>query len=461
VTARALVVVGDALLDADVHGRADRLAPDAPVPVVRVAGESERPGGAGLAAVLARRLAGERPVVLVAPIADDPEGVRLRRLLEEAMVEVVALPHDGRTTVKRRVLAQDGRPVLRLDQGDPVEVGDLPEDARAAIQEAAVVLVSDYGLGTTGSSAVRDALSGRTGRVVWDPHPRGAAPLRGADLVTPNHDEAGSGTQVPDVARRADELLEQWEARAVAITMGARGALLSRGEGAAVAVPAPDAETAGRDTCGAGDCFAAAAALALADGAVTSEAVERAVAEATSFVAAGGVSTYLTKPAETAVDRDKNVRYDEPRAAHEVVAEVRAAGGTVVATGGCFDLLHAGHVATLRAARALGDCLVVLLNSDASVHRLKGPSRPIVPEEDRARVLAALDPVDAVVVFDDETPAATLRDLRPDVWVKGGDYSEAQLPEAAVLREWGGRTVLLPYLDGRSTTSMVEHARAT
>jgi rfaE bifunctional protein nucleotidyltransferase chain/domain len=138
-----------------------------------------------------------------------------------------------------------------------------------------------------------------------------------------------------------------------------------------------------------------------------------------------------------------------------VSTRVRAHGGRVVATGGCFDLLHAGHVSTLQAARALGDCLVVCLNSDASVRRLKGPGRPLVAEADRAAVLAALACVDAVVVFDEATPAAVLRQLRPHVFAKGGDYSAADPPEGAVLAEWAGEVVLLPYLEGRSTTRLV------
>jgi D-beta-D-heptose 7-phosphate kinase / D-beta-D-heptose 1-phosphate adenosyltransferase len=137
---------------------------------------------------------------------------------------------------------------------------------------------------------------------------------------------------------------------------------------------------------------------------------------------------------------------------------VRARGGTVVATGGCFDLLHPGHVHTLQAARALGDCLVVCLNSDASVARLKGPGRPVVGEADRAAVLAALGCVDAVAVFDQDTPVELLRRLRPDVWVKGGDYAAAELPEAPVLASWGGRAVILPFVEGRSTTRLIEEA---
>jgi D-beta-D-heptose 7-phosphate kinase / D-beta-D-heptose 1-phosphate adenosyltransferase len=235
----------------------------------------------------------------------------------------------------------------------------------------------------------------------------------------------------------------------VAVTMGARGALLSYGSGAPMVVPA--VAVTGGDPCGAGDSFAAAAALALADGAVTGEAVAAGVAFASAFVARGGASAW-------------DAGGDEPNVVAEpgaegVIARVRAAGGTVVATGGCFDLLHPGHVATLRAARGLGDCLVVCINSDDSVRRLKGPSRPLVTATDRARVLEALEFVDAVVVFEEDTPSEVLDRLRPDVWAKGGDYAGAELPETEVLQRWGGQAVVLPYLDGHSTTALVERSR--
>jgi rfaE bifunctional protein nucleotidyltransferase chain/domain len=214
------------------------------------------------------------------------------------------------------------------------------------------------------------------------------------------------------------------------------------------------AEAVAGDPCGAGDCFAATAALVLAGGGVLSEAVERAVAAASEHVRSGGAAAKDPAPATA---RSGVVPLD---AAARLTREARAAGRTVVATGGCFDLLHAGHVATLRAARAAGDLLVVLLNSDASVRRLKGPGRPLVPAADRAAVLAALDVVDAVVVFDDDTPVPALRRLRPDVWAKGGDYVVETMPETPVVASWGGTTVALPYLDGRSTTSLVSRAVA-
>jgi rfaE bifunctional protein nucleotidyltransferase chain/domain len=223
------------------------------------------------------------------------------------------------------------------------------------------------------------------------------------------------------------------------------------------------------DTCGAGDCFAAAAAAALADGALPSEAVALGVDSAAGFVAAGGAAAFDpaagTSPADALADAPGDVPAGALPGANGEQAEldrllerVRRQGGVLVATGGCFDLLHAGHIATLQAARALGDCLLVCLNSDESVRRLKGVSRPLQPAADRARVLLALECVDAVVVFDEDTPANALRQIRPDLWAKGGDYSGVPLPESAVLAEWGGEAVTVPYLRGRSTSALVQLA---
>ncbi|MGY1717840.1 D-glycero-beta-D-manno-heptose 1-phosphate adenylyltransferase [Blastococcus sp. SYSU DS0552] len=454
-SARPLVVVGDALLDVDLVGTASRLTPDAPVPVVEEIERHERPGGAALAAVIAAA-SGGREVVLVAPMDADEDADRLRALLA-GRVRLIEIPATGGTAVKQRVRVGD-HSVARLDSGAPVAVlGELPAAAAAAIRDAAAVLVADYGRGTTADPAVRAALAEARGPVVWDPHPRGADPVPNARLVTPNGAEAArvaadaaTGTGLAAVGARAEALIRQWGVGAVAVTLGARGALLSYGSGAPMVVPA--VAVTGGDPCGAGDSFAAAAALALADGAVTGEAVAAAVAFASAFVARGGA---------TAWDADERVEAEvaaEP-GAEAVIARVRAAGGTVVATGGCFDLLHPGHVATLRAARGLGDCLVVCINSDDSVRRLKGPTRPLVTAADRARVLEALEFVDAVVVFDEDTPTQVLDRLRPDVWAKGGDYAGADLPEAEVLRTWGGQAVVLPYLDGHSTTALVERSR--
>jgi D-beta-D-heptose 7-phosphate kinase / D-beta-D-heptose 1-phosphate adenosyltransferase len=486
-----LVVVGDALLDRDLDGRAERLAPDAPVPVVDDPAERRRPGGAALAATLAATLDG-REVVLVTALAGDEAGSALRGLLEAAGVEVVDLGLDGQTPEKIRVRA-DGRSLLRLDRATrPGRVGPLERAGRRALEGAGAVLVADYGRGVAAEPGVRAALAALPARrpVVWDPHPRGPAPVPGARLATPNRAEAAGfagqvhGTGLAAVTARARLLARRWSAAGVAVTLGPGGALLVEGAGAPLVVPAPPA--AGGDPCGAGDRFAATAAGLLGDGALPSEAVAGAVAAASAFVAAGGAATVqLDVPppgtperhppvpgppnregsqageavgavVHTPAPRDPSTHTSPLDRALDLVAAVRAGGGTVVTTGGCFDLLHAGHVATLRAARALGDCLVVCLNSDDSVRRLKGPERPLVREADRVAVLEALGCVDAVVPFDERTPEAVLRRLRPDVFAKGGDYALSDLPEAAQLATWGGQAVVLPYLEGRSTTQLMK-----
>ncbi len=452
-----LVVLGDSLLDVDLYGRVERVCPDAPVPVVDEVAEHPRPGGAALAALLAAR--DGHQVTLVTPVGHDEAAERLRDLLA-AEVRLVALDYDGPTSVKRRVRV-DGHSLVRLDTGSGSgRIGVPGADVLDAVGDADAVLVSDYGRGATGVPSLRDRLADLRAPVVWDPHPRGAAPVRGVRLVTPNASEAGAFASEfgssPDngsvglaaVARCAAALVRAWQVGAVAVTMGEAGALLSYGDGAPVVVPAPD--VAGRDSCGAGDRFAATAAASLGAGALPEESVRAAVYSASAFVAAGGaaaVPEHRTPPGRGDGAAASGVDH--------LLAQVRARRGTVVATGGCFDLLHTGHIASLRAARSIGDCLVVCLNSDASVRRLKGDGRPLVRAADRARVLEALECVDAVVVFDEDTPDEVLRKVRPDVWAKGGDYAGTDLPEAAVLAEWGGQAVVLPYVRGRSTTALV------
>ncbi|MFJ6000126.1 D-glycero-beta-D-manno-heptose 1-phosphate adenylyltransferase [Streptomyces sp. NPDC092370] len=449
-----LAVVGDVLLDEDIEGVSTRLSPDAPAPVVDVTGDRRHPGGAGLAAALAAR--GGRDVVLVTALGDDDASEAVRHDLRDR-VRLLELPLNGTLPVKTRVLA-GGRPVVRIDRGGgtPGEPGDA---VREALAGAHAVLVADYGRHTAG--ALRPLLeeAARRTPLVWDPHPKGDPPVPGARLVTPNAAEAqalhpgSGGTTLGAYAERGARLAERWRAAGVAVTLGERGVLLTRpGSGTPMLVPVP--YRAVGDPCGAGDCFAATAAAALADGLLPEEALQRAVAEAASFVAAGGAGNpdlWRTEPVPGPED-------DPATDAFGLAERVRARGGTVVATGGCFDLVHAGHVGLLESARRIGDCLIVCLNSDASVTRRKGPGRPLNPAADRARVLAALGSVDAVVVFEEDTPEAVLARLRPDVWVKGGDYSVQDLPEAEVLRTWGGQAVVLPYLDGRSTTLLARRA---
>jgi rfaE bifunctional protein nucleotidyltransferase chain/domain/rfaE bifunctional protein kinase chain/domain len=479
-----LVVVGDVVLDRDLIGRSERLCPDAPVPVVDVDEVRESPGAAALTALLC--LADDMDVTLVAPLAADRDGGRLAELLASAGVHVIGLPHEGGTRRKTRVRCA-GQSLLRLDDGGPgTPDGDLPADTRRAIEAADIALVSDYGAGTTAHPALREVLTGLSSRrpVVWDPHPRGTSPVPGCALVTPNLLEARAVTAdalgTPDVLAAA--LVRRWAARAVAVTAGPTGAWLSTSADEPYFVAAPVVVAA--DPCGAGDRFSATTAQALARGSVPSEAVAAAVADASAWVAQGGAAAL--RPGfrtATAAGRSAGAAHGRrPAAVHagrhgpavplsadtatgpvltpagdafELAAAVRRDGGTLVATGGCFDVLHAGHVASLEASARLGDAVVVLLNSDASVRRLKGPDRPVQPAHDRARVLMGLRSVDAVLVFEEDDPCAVLDLLRPDVWTKGGDYDASALPELQLVRSWGGRVILLPYLAGRSTTAIL------
>jgi D-beta-D-heptose 7-phosphate kinase/D-beta-D-heptose 1-phosphate adenosyltransferase len=458
-----LVIVGDTLLDRDVEGSVNRVAPDAPAPVLDEESVHERPGGAGLAALLAAAH-GEK-VSLVTALADDAAGARLCELLTAAGVTVYALPLPGATPEKIRMRAA-GQVLLRLDRGgSPHAPGEAPAAALDAICAATAVLVSDYGRGVARHPALRRALADTKAPIVWDPHPNGPAPVPNVRLVTPNLAEvrklagdAGGGSMLTTAQRGGQALRQRWRAGAVVVTCGAQGAVLCHSGSTPMVVPTP--RVAHGDTCGAGDRFAATAALALASGALVSEAVQEAVAAATAYVA--GEPGISAATAHVAGEPGTSAAAGEPErvgadAAGELVAKVRARGGTVVATGGCFDLLHIGHLATLRAARQLGDCLIVCLNSDDSVRTLKGPDRPVTHETDRSRLLAALDCVDAVVVFDEPTPEAVLTWLRPDIWVKGGDYADGgpALPESDLVRRWGGETVIVPYLDGRSTTRTI------
>ena len=285
-----LVVIGDALLDRDLDGRAERLAPDAPVPVVDALEPHDRAGGAGLAATIAA--AAGHAVTLVCALGDDAAGARVRALLESAGVTVCDLGLPGATPEKVRVRA-GGRALVRLDSGGEARAcGALSEAARGALRGADAVLVSDYGRGVAAEPTVRAALA-RLGAtpIVWDPHPNGSEPVPGCALVTPNAAEAAAGAAEAAataaspadagaaLARheaRARALRGRWQAVNVAVTLGSRGALLVHADGPALAVPAPHVGAA--DPCGAGDCFAATAAGRLAAGALPSEAVRAAVA---------------------------------------------------------------------------------------------------------------------------------------------------------------------------------------
>lgn len=470
-------VVGDALLDVDWEGAVDRVCRDAPAPILDAPVETCRPGGAALAAACVA--ASGACTILVTALSADDNGRHLRRLIGEAGVEVVDLGLDGPTPEKLRLRA-GGQTLARVDRGctPMVPPGPWSRAATAAVRSADAVLVSDYGRGLAAvlpHSELRALLGGRA--LVWDPHPDGPQPPARTTLATPNLAEAhrlagGDGPAPPptaaatvDVADRLAQLL----GFPTAVTAGALGAVLADGHTSPAVVPTTPASG---DPCGAGDRFAASATVALARGAGLLDAVGAGVADARAFVAGSG--RLPRPPAQTGDgvlvrlpvgDGRMDDAADETAAADDPVDDavaaasaVRRQGGIVVAAGGCFDVLHAGHVRLLDEARRLGDHLVVCLNSDRSVRRLKGPGRPLNAARDRAAVLRSLGSVDGVVVFDDDTPCEVLAMLRPQLFVKGADYEGLDLVEREALAQWGGRVVLLPLVAGHSTTRLISTA---
>lgn len=409
-----IVVIGDLLLDREIVGEVKRLAPDAPVPVLSNLEEGARLGGAGLAAQHIRNLGEE--VLLIAAVAHDEDGDLLRKLSRRSGIALHELETSHPTRVKERYGTNE-QILFRVDRGnencEPVDVkGGLFDICK----HASSVLVSDYGGGVTHHPEIRKLISALTGRtsVVWDPHPRGGAPVERLALVTPNRNEA---RVVGDIEKRACELASIWNSP-VAITSGSNGAVACLDGSTSRIYPA---RRVSGDPCGAGDAFAAAVTVALSRGEDIEYAIARGVEHASDWVAI-----------------DKRLTSKE----------------IVVATGGCFDLLHVGHIATLRAAAALGDRLVVLLNSDSSVRELKGSNRPINSQDDRAAMLRALSMVDDVVIFEELTPEVALAKLQPDIWVKGGDYDSVELPENVLVKQWGGEVVIAPYLDGYSSSQI-------
>jgi D-beta-D-heptose 7-phosphate kinase / D-beta-D-heptose 1-phosphate adenosyltransferase len=354
-----LVVIGDALLDIDITGEVERLSPDAHVPVVDCRDQRDRPGGAGLAAVIAAERLGCE-VVLVASVGDDPPGARLAALLRDR-VDLVSLPLRGHTPQKIRIRTPS-KPMLRLDVGDgraaPIE-GGSERRLLAALRGASAVLVSDYGRGTAGRWPILTALEAFAERgrpVVWDPHPAGTRPLNGARLATPNENEArhfapgaapGRCRGTGAAARRAIHLSRAWHVAAVAVTMGAKGVLIGTADGAPVMMPAPAVDAG--DTCGAGDCFAVTAACALAAGLPLADAVAAGVRGTAQFLLAGAASRvgdcggpdqrpgpYLQRP--TAVTEAAG-RTADPHGRHPPVGPASPAG-------------HAGPAQEIRDDRA-------------------------------------------------------------------------------------------------------------
>jgi D-beta-D-heptose 7-phosphate kinase / D-beta-D-heptose 1-phosphate adenosyltransferase len=468
-----VLVIGDAILDSYLVGTADRICREAPVPIVALADRVDSPGGAANTAVNAAALGAD--VRLLTIVGDDREGrVLARSLTSRGVAPADLVADDSRETLSKNRLVADSQILVRFDRGSTEAAGPATEERvierlRAAFPAADAVVVSDYGYGVL-TPRVIDALAELQAAsptvIVVDAKFAQRFRHVGVTAVKPNHAEAarllGVSPQLgparsASVERHADELFELTGAQMVVVTLDVDGAiLLERGRPLYRTYARPSSNA---KATGAGDTFTAALSLALGAGAHAVAAVELASTAASVVVEREGTSACS---ATQLLDRigGKTTVVSGPDAVERLAAAYRRDGRRVVFTNGCFDILHRGHITYLNQAKALGDVLIVGLNSDDSVRRLKGPERPINSLDDRAHVLAALSCIDHIVPFDEDTPVGLIERVRPDVFVKGGDYRPDMLPERGAVESLGGVVHILPYVEDRSTTGIIQHIRA-
>ena len=461
-------VIGDLMLDEYVTGAVERISPEAPVPVVRAQSTEHRLGGA---ANVARQIAmlGAR-VSLAGICGEDAPGEELLRLCTASGIDTRAvLKLSGRHTTRKLRVVSHSQQLLRLDWEDiqPCAANvtlQLLEKLDSGEPPAAIIL-SDYAKGVLTPETLAAMLRSRSTipRVV-DPKHRDFARYRGATTVTPNlHElEVACGRTLPvedtaAIAAAARSVMANAGLESMVVTLGSRGMLVVPHDAPEVAVPAMRHEV--YDVTGAGDTAIAVLTLALAAKAPLIEAAQLANAAAgvsVCQVGAVAVSAASIRDALAAHPDGKLLSRQELAAR---AATWRAEGKRIVFSNGCFDLLHAGHLSLLSHASKLGDVLVLAINSDASVRRLKGPERPLVPQAERAALLAALTFVDAVTIFEEDTPLAVLQTIKPHVLVKGGDYQPSEVIGRELVEAAGGQVVIVPLTPEKSTSSLVARIR--
>ena len=463
-----LWVVGDIMLDEYVTGAVERVSPEAPVPVVRVHDTQLRLGGA---ANVARQVAalGAR-VHLAGLIGQDAAGDEVLRLCQKEGIDTgsVIRTTDRRTSRKLRVIGHSQQ-LVRLDWEDAAACTSATSAALATALSAAgapdAIILSDYAKGVLTPQTIAAVTARRgTAPVVVDPKTRDFTRYVGATTITPNLKELEEATgrkldptDKAAVAGAARALIAAAGLSAMVVTLSEHGMLIVPADAEEVAVPASRREV--YDVTGAGDTAIAVLTLALAARAPLLLAAQ--IANAAAGVSVGQVGA-------VAVDAD-SIRSEltaGPEAKvltrQDIVARAeswRMAGKRIVFTNGCYDLLHAGHLSLLHSAARLGDVLVLAINSDASVQRLKGPERPLVNQAERAALLAALACVDAVTIFEEDTPLETLQAIRPHVLVKGADYRPEQVVGREFVESYGGKVQLVPLLPAKSTSALVERIK--
>jgi len=468
-----VVCLGDIMLDRYIYGRVERISPEAPIPVIAVEREAMMLGGVGNVARNVAALGGSAG--LLAVIGDDDAGREVVRLLEtETRIEPDLITDMGRaTTVKTRYVA-GAQQLLRADQEVSVPLSQTSVDAvvqaaRAEMAGAGAIVLSDYAKGCL-SDNVLQAIIGAACEmglpVIIDPKSSDFSRYSGATLIKPNLKELSLATGMPcvtdsDIMDAAHEALNRSSAQALLITQSHAGmTLVTRADTGLDTVHFPTRALEVFDVSGAGDTVLAVLGLAIASGADMAQAALIANAAAGVVVSKVGTAVVhmdeVSRSLHTADVSRADRKISSLAEATDAVARWRAHGHSVGFTNGCFDLIHPGHLSLLRRARAECDRLVVGLNSDSSVKRLKGESRPLQAEMARALVLAALEDVDMVVMFSDDTPRALIGALKPDVLVKGADYTVETVVGADIVQAAGGRVVLVPLVPGQSTSRTIE-----
>jgi D-beta-D-heptose 7-phosphate kinase/D-beta-D-heptose 1-phosphate adenosyltransferase len=466
-----VVIVGDVMLDRYIWGEVERISPEAPVPVVRAGHRTEQPGGAANVAMNIAGLGGQ--VTLLGFCGDDGDGAILETRLRQTGIRSRMTTVAGHPTTSKLRILGGKQQMLRLDvektSGYPAEAYKaLISDLGQALSGAQVLVLSDYAKGVLSEDVCQDAIGMARDRnipVLVDPKQRDFMRYRGASTICPNLNELSVATGAPassleTVLQAGQAMVAQLDIEALTVTLSEKGIASLRRDSRFIS---PAVARQVFDVSGAGDTVIATLALARACKLEIESAVQLA------NIAAGIV---VSKVGTVPVSRDELLasltQEIELHAEEKVlpldrvmtrVAAWRSMGQSVVFTNGCFDLLHIGHITLLQSARREGDRLVVAINSDNSVRHLKGPTRPLVGQEERARILAALTAVDAVVVFEEPTPIRLIEVLRPDVLVKGGDYTEETIVGAKQVTAWGGRVKIIPTVEGFSTTELI--ARAT
>lgn len=461
------LVIGDVILDRYVHGETTRISPEAPVPVVRVTRTEERPGGAANVALNISCL-GVR-VSLAGLTGQDSAADTLTRTLSEYGVDCSFQKSAGFPTItKLRVLSQHQQ-LIRLDYEaatGPVDCPGLFEQIKAQLGHADVIVLSDYAKGSLANiQAFISACRSANKKVLVDPKGDDFTRYRGATLLTPNLKEfeavAGCCGDTDELVNKGEKLCRDLGLEALLVTRGEHGMSLISMENGPHHLAAEALEVF--DVTGAGDTVIATMAAALASGYDYLQAARFANRAAGLVVGKLGTATVTVEELnDTSRQHDSDQSpLLQPSELPALLREIRSRGETIVMTNGCFDILHAGHVQYLQQARQLGDHLIVAVNDDDSVKRLKGPGRPLNPLAHRMAVLAALKSVDWVMAFSEDTPEELIAKILPDVLVKGGDYRPEQIAGARQVLEHGGSVKIIPLLENCSTSRIIDSVKTT